>query len=49
MKYSDDRQGSKLLFLTVVILGVYLAAFNFNVPAAAQYTIQQVQAVFGSL
>ena len=49
MKYSDDRHGSKFLFLTVVVVVAYLAAFNFNVISATQYTIQQVQSVFGSL
>ena len=42
MQYMADKQGSKLLFLTIIILFVYLAGFNFDVNAAYQYTVSQM-------
>jgi len=47
MQYSDDRHGPKLFFLAFIVVGVYLAFFNFNIFAAYEYTAAQVGAMFG--
>ena len=41
MDYWDDRRGAKWLFLTLVVFGVYLAFFNFDLGAAYNYTLTQ--------
>lgn len=46
MQYMSDKQGSKLLFLTIIILFVYLAGFNFDLNAAYQYTMNHLTGLF---
>jgi len=46
MEYRDDRHGPKLLFLAFLVVGVYLAFFNFDIRAAYEYTVAQVGGFF---
>jgi len=46
MQYQNDKQGSKFLFLVIVILVVYLAAFNFDIKAAYDFTIENMFGLF---
>ncbi|HEY4527219.1 MAG TPA: hypothetical protein VJK53_05260 [Candidatus Paceibacterota bacterium] len=46
MKYQSDKQGSKFLFLAIVILLVYLAAFNFDLKAAYDFTVAHMFGLF---
>lgn len=39
MKYSGDKQGSKFVFIAIVILFVYVAAFNFDIGEAYRATV----------
>ena len=39
MRYNNDKQGSKFLFLAIVIIVVYLAVFNFDIKAAYDFTV----------
>jgi hypothetical protein len=49
MRYRDDKQGSKLLFFAIAIIIVYIAFFNFNIPAAYEYTVTSVEGFFNQL
>ncbi|HEY4487590.1 MAG TPA: hypothetical protein VI483_02390 [Candidatus Paceibacterota bacterium] len=46
MQYSNDKHGSKFLFLIILILFAYLAAFNFDIEAAYLFTAQNMFAFF---
>lgn len=39
MQYHDDKQGSKAVFLIVIIIFIYLAFFDFDVKAALDAAI----------
>lgn len=49
MDYRGDRKGSKWLFLAIVIFGVYLAFFNFNVVDAYWYTVEQAGSTLNAM
>jgi hypothetical protein len=40
MRYSSDKSGSKLIFITIAILFVYLAFFQFDFAKAYAFTVQ---------
>ena len=49
MRYSDDRHGSKFLFLAIVIVVIYLAFFNFDAHSAYEYTLVQLRSLMSLL
>lgn len=46
MQFSDDKRGSKFLFLIILILFAYLAAFNFDIEAAYLFTAKNMFGFF---
>lgn len=41
MDHTSDKRGSKFFLIALVIVILYLSAFQFDLKKAYQYTIQQ--------
>jgi hypothetical protein len=46
MNHGSDKTGSKLLFLVLFVLVIFLAFFDFNIPNAFHYVVSQDKAFF---
>ena len=46
MKYQSDKQGSKFIFIAIVILFVYVAEFNFDIGEAYRFTVDNMFGLF---
>lgn len=40
MRYSEEKHGSKLVFIAIIIVIIYLAFFNFNIEEAYKFTVE---------
>ncbi|MFZ1987528.1 MAG: hypothetical protein WAV21_00640 [Minisyncoccia bacterium] len=42
MQYKGDKGGSKFLLIFLIVVGIYLAFFSFDIPRAYEYTYWHV-------